>query len=324
MTSGSTSIGEGLADVPVVPSVVTIGVFDGVHRGHRVLLARAVERAQSDGLRSVAVTFDRNPLAVVRPDDAPPSLQALDDKVAALLATGINHVHVLVFDAEAAQEDPRDFADRVLAGPLAARHVIVGENFRFGHRAAGDVALLREVGPDLAFTVAGVELVDHDGQVVSSSAIRAAIAAGDVAHAADLLGRPHRLSGRVVPGEGRGRTIGVPTANVAVVDGLALPATGVYATRVARRALDGVTGPTGEEWPAVTNIGTRPTFDGRGVTVEAHLLDVEVDLYGREVVVDLVARLRGERRFDGVDALVAQIRTDIGDARQLLAPSDTT
>lgn len=315
----STSIGAGLAEVPIEPSVVTIGVFDGVHRGHRALLERTIRRARTDGRRAVAVTFDRNPRAVVRPDEAPPALQVLDDKVAALLAAGIDHVHVLAFDADAAREAPRDFAARVLAGPLAARHVMVGQDFRFGHRAAGDVGLLRELGPDLGFTAEGVALVDVDGQVVSSSAIRAAVVAGEVGTAAALLGRPHRVSGTVVPGEGRGRTIGVPTANVEVVAGLAMPAIGVYATRVAPREPDSTPGAVGESWASVTNVGTRPTFDGEGVTVEAHLLDADVDLYGREVVVDLVERLRGERRFDGVDDLVAQIRRDIERGRQVLA-----
>lgn len=315
----TSSRGPELADVPATASVVTIGVFDGVHRGHRALLARTTERARTDGLRSVAVTFDRNPRSVVQPDRAPPDLQVLEDKVASLHAAGIDHVHVLHFDAAAATEEPRGFATRVLAGPLAARHVVVGENFRFGHRAAGDAEALAAYGRDMGFTVEAVGLVVHGGHVVSSSAIRVAIAAGEVRNAADLLGRPHRLSGRVVRGEGRGRTIGVPTANVAVVDNLAMPELGVYATHVARRVVDGPTGAVGEWWPAVTNVGTRPTFDGRGVTVEAHLLDVEVDLYGDEVVVDLVERLRGERRFDDVGGLVTQIRTDVDQARRALS-----
>lgn len=311
-----TTVSHRLADVSPAPSVVTIGVFDGVHRGHQALLARTVAAGRELGVRAVAVTFDRNPLAVVRPDREPPALQVLDDKVAALAATEVDHVHVLDFDRAASQEAPEDFVRRVLAGPLQAHRVVVGENFRFGHRAAGDVDLLRRMGPDVGFEVDPVSLVAGDDGVVSSSAVRAAIAAGDVAAAADLLGRPHRLPGRVVPGDGRGRTIGIPTANVDVVAGLAVPETGVYATRVARRGADGA---IGAAWDAVTNIGTRPTFDGEGTTVEAHLLDVDVDLYGADVVVDLVARLRGEQRFDGVDELVAQIHRDIDRGRAVLA-----
>ncbi len=308
-----------LDHVVAAPSAVTIGVFDGVHRGHRLLLGRVVDLARHDDLRAVAVTFDRHPATVVHPERVPPALQTTRDKVAALAATGVDHVHVLAFDEAASREDPRDFVTRVLAGPLQARHVVVGANFRFGHQAAGDVELLAELGDHHGFTTEAVPLLAGaaDGrEVVSSSAIRSALAAGDVEGAAAALGRPHRLVGPVVRGDGRGRTIGVPTANVAVDSGMALPAAGVYATRVGRRDVDGT---VTTWWDAVTNVGTRPTFDGRGVTVEAHLLDADVDLYDTEVVVDLVARLRGERRFDGVDALVAQIHRDVESARRALA-----
>lgn len=311
-----TVVSRRLDDVDPAPSVVTIGVFDGVHRGHRVLLSRTVDAAQVRGVRAVAVTFDRNPLAVVRPGHEPPALQVLEDKVASLTATEVDHVHVLAFDRAASQEAPDDFVRRVLAGPLEAKQVVVGEDFRFGHRAAGNVVLLTTMGEDLGFDVDAVPLVSGDDGVVSSSAVRAALADGDVEAAATALGRPHRLVGRVVPGDGRGRTIGIPTANVEVVAGLAVPAIGVYATRVARRGPDGTLGPA---WDAVTNVGTRPTFDGHGITVEAHLLDVDVDLYGADVVVDLVARLRGEQRFDGVEELVAQIHRDIDRGRAFLA-----
>jgi len=310
-----TTVSHRLDDVDHAPSVVTIGVFDGVHRGHRMLLSRTVDAARDRDVRSVVVTFDRNPLEVVRPGQHPPALQVLEDKVASLVATEVDHVHVLAFDRAASQEAPEDFVGRVLAGPLEANRVVVGEDFRFGHRAAGDVDLLTAMGEDLGFDVDAVALVVGDDGVVSSSAVRAAIAAGDVEAATAALGRPHRLVGRVVPGDGRGRTIGVPTANVDVVAGLAVPATGVYATRVARREPDG----PGTTWDAVTNVGTRPTFDGEGITVESHLLDVDVDLYGAEVVVDLVARLRGEQRFDGVEDLVAQIHRDIEHGREVLA-----
>lgn len=310
-----TTVSTDLQAVAATPSVVTIGVFDGVHRGHRTLLSRTLARAHEQELRAVAVTFDRNPLAVVRPEQQPPELQVLDDKVAALVGSGVDHVHVLTFDEEASHEAPEVFVTRVLVQGLAARWVVVGANFRFGHRAAGDVDLLTRMGRDLDFSVEPVPLVDLGGQVVSSSAIRRAIADGDVAEAARGLGRPHRLVGTVVAGDGRGRTIGVPTANVQVPTGLAMPAPGVYATRVATHD----DGPAGGPWDAVTNIGTRPTFDGQGMTVEAHLLDVDVDLYGRDVEVDLVERLRGEQKFDGVDTLVAQIRTDIERGREVLA-----
>lgn len=298
-----------LADVAPRPSVVTIGVFDGVHAGHRALLQRVTERATQDDLRSVAITFDRHPMEVVRPGHQPPALQHLDDKLAALAATGIDLVHVLTFDVEASQEPAAAFVGRVLAGPVSARRVLIGQNFRFGHRAAGDLDLLRRLGPEHGFVAEAIDLVDVGGFEVSSTAIRDALAVGDVATAAIGLGRPHRVRGPVVHGDGRGASIGIPTANVAVPEGLAVPAGGVYATR---------TVVAGVAHDSVTNVGSRPTFGGAHVTVESHLLDVDLDLYGREVAVDFVARLRDEQRFDGVEALVAQIHADIVRARVLL------
>lgn len=298
-----------LDDVTPLPSVVTIGVFDGVHAGHRALLDEVIQRSADADLRSVAVTFDRNPLAVVRPGHEPPALQTLAEKVATLRATGIDHVHVLTFDVEASRESAPDFVRRVLVDGLSARQVLIGTNFRFGHRAAGDVALLQELGPDLGFAAEAIDLVGVDGTEVSSTAVRAALDRGDVAAAGRGLGRPHRVTGPVVRGDGRGRSIGVPTANVAVPEGIAVPANGVYATRT-------VVG--GGSHASVTNVGTRPTFDGQGVTVETHLLDQDQDLYGLVVAVDFIGHLRDERRFSGVEELVGQIRADIIAARDLL------
>lgn len=304
------AITRDLADVEPRPSVVTVGVFDGVHLGHQALLDRVIAEARRDGLRAAAVTFDRNPMEVVRPGHQPPALQHLDDKVATLAATGLDLVHVMTFDVEASQESAHDFVARVLAGPLAARRVLIGSDFRFGHRAAGDLDLLRRLGPEHGFVAEAVDLVAVDGRKVSSTAIRAALAEGDVTAAMRGLGRPHRVRGPVVHGDGRGRSIGVPTANVAVPEGLAVPAGGVYATRT---LVDDVA------HDSVTNVGSRPTFGGEHVTIETHLLDADVDLYGYEVAVDFVARLREEQRFDGVDALVEQIHADIDRARRVLA-----
>ncbi|HKJ54943.1 MAG TPA: bifunctional riboflavin kinase/FAD synthetase [Nitriliruptoraceae bacterium] len=298
-----------LEDVDSVPSVVTVGVFDGVHIGHQMLLGQVGDVARRAGLRAVAVTFDRNPIEVVRPGHQPPALQTLDDKIAALATTSVDLVHVLNFDVEASREPAQDFVARVLAGPIAAREVMIGANFRFGHRALGDLDLLEELGPHHGFTARAIDLVGVDGLEVSSTAIRAALADGDVATAARGLGRPHRVGGPVVRGDGRGATIGVPTANVAVPDGLAVPSGGVYATRTL----------VGDELhDSVTNVGIRPTFGGDHVTVESHLLDADLDLYGRTVAVDFVQRLRDEQRFDGVDALVSQIHADIAHARDVL------
>lgn len=306
---------DDLAEVTARPSIVTVGVFDGVHTGHRALLDTVIRRGRAAGLRTVAVTFDRHPEAVVRPGHEPPALQSLDAKVAALRATGVDHVHVLTFDLDASREPAADFVRRVLVGGFGARQVLIGSNFRFGHGAAGDVALLQQLGERHGFEAEAIDLVDVDGAQVSSTAVRDALRAGDVARAAVALGRPHRVEGPVVRGEGRGRSIGVPTANVAVPDGIAVPAVGVYATRTVVDDSD---------HDSVTNVGVRPTFGGDDVTVETHLLAGGFDLYGRVVAVEFVVRLRDERRFDGVDALVDQIRADVTAARDVLAADRRT
>ena len=298
-------------------AVVTVGNFDGVHRGHLALVARAVAVAQTRGVPAVALTFDPHPAAVLRPDAAPGLLQSVAERVAALRAAGLDDVVVRRFDAALAALTPDEFVADVLVGELGAVAVVVGENFRFGRRAAGDAAGLREMCAAVGVAVEVVPLVGEDGAVVSSSALRAALAAGDVAAVTEGLGRPYALAGEVVRGDGRGRTIGVPTANVAVDPARALPGDGVYACRVTGTDAGGarVAG------PAVVNVGRRPTFDGVGRTVEAHLLDgpPDLDLYGGRLRLEPVARIRGEQRFDGPEALVARIREDVAEARRILA-----
>lgn len=298
-----------IEDVTPEPSVVTIGAFDGVHRGHQTLVRRAVGAARQRGVRSVAMTFDPHPTAVVRPGSEPPLLQTLVDRVAGLDAAGVDEVVVLQFTRELASLEPHAFLEEVLVDRLAPVKVVVGTNFRFGHRAAGDVVVLAEGGERHGYEVEAVTLLELDGEPISSSSVRDRLAAGDVAWSTKALGRAHEIVGDVVPGDGRGRTIGVPTANVAVGDGLLVPGNGVYAghARAGER-----------RWPCVTNVGTRPTFDGTGVTVEAHLLDADVELYGERLAVSFEHRLRGERKFDGPDELVAQIRRDLDEARGLL------
>ena len=292
-------------------AVVTIGNFDGVHRGHLALVERATAEAQRRGATTVALTFDPHPAAVLRPDAVPPALQSLEARVATLRAHGCDHVEVLAFDATLAALTPREFANQLLVGRLGAQLVVVGENFRFGAGAQGDVDVLRALGEELGFAVETVGLVDTGDGPVSSSAIRALLAAGDLEAVTRALGRPHTLDGEVVRGEGRGRTIGVPTANVAVDPARAMPADGVYACLAAA--------PGEEAVPAVVNVGWRPTFDGTTRTVEAHLLvDGDPDLYGRRLELALVARVRGEQRFEGPDQLVARIREDIVEASRLL------
>ena len=311
MTDESVDQALRVDDVEPGPSVVTIGSFDGVHRGHQTLVRRAVDAASDRGVRSVAVTFEPHPSAVVRPGSEPPYLQTLSDRITSLYAAGIDRVLVLDFTPALAALEPHEFLERVLVGRLAPLKVVVGTNFRFGHKAAGDVVVLAEGGEQHGYEVEAVTLLELDGEPISSSAIRDRLGDGDVAWTTRALGRPHEVVGEVVAGEGRGRTIGVPTANVAPVAGLLVPANGVYAghARLGERS-----------WPCVTNVGTRPTFDGHDVTVEAHLLDVEEDLYGRRLAVSFEHRLRGEQKFEGPDQLVAQIRRDLDAARALLRP----
>jgi riboflavin kinase / FMN adenylyltransferase len=309
---GPPPVAHDLDEVVPGPSVVTIGNFDGVHRGHRVLLRRAVDAAHEAAVRSVAVTFDPHPAAVLRPGTEPAAIGSLDDRTAALLEVGIDLVVVLPFTRELSQLTAQEFLERVLVDRLEATKVIVGTNFRFGHKAAGDVVTLADAGDTHGFAVEAVTLLELDGSPISSSELRRRIGQdGDLAWANAAIGRPFRLAGQVVRGDQRGRSIGFPTANIEVPSGRLLPATGVYAGIA---TLDG-----GLRYAAVTNVGTRPTFDGEGVTVEVHLLDADLDLYDRPLEVSFLHRLRGEQRFDGVDALQAQIGRDAEAARGLVA-----
>jgi riboflavin kinase / FMN adenylyltransferase len=305
-----TAVVWSLDEVSVEPSVVTIGNFDGVHRGHHVLLRRTVDTGRDRDLRSVVVTFEPHPAAVLRPGSEPPRLQTLDDRIEALAATEVDLVVVLPFTRELSALTPREFVERVLVEGLGVARVVVGTNFRFGHRAAGDVVTLVEVGEDHGFETEAVTLLELGDAAVSSSQIRTALRVGDVERAAGWLGRPYTLRGTVVRGDGRGRTIGVPTANLAVDPDVLVPADGVYAGRVEHG---------GRRYDAVTNVGVRPTFDGVTRSIEAHVLDASPDLYGESLTVAFEARIRGEQRFDGPDELVARIRLDIEEARQVLA-----
>jgi len=289
---------------------VAVGNFDGVHRGHQALVASAAAAARAGKGTSVVLTFDPHPARVIAPDAAPSALMTLDQKARTLAALGVQVLAVLPFTSEVAARTAEEFAVRVLHGALGAQAVVVGDNFRFGRRRAGDVAMLRQLGREHGFGVVEVAPVVVDGERVSSSRIRDALVRGDAAQAAALLGRPHCVEGRIVPGEGRGRTIGIPTANLDAGEAM-LPGLGVYAAWC---------------WPegapaaaaAAVNVGRRPTFGAGEVSVEAHLLDFEGDLYGRTMSLSFVTRLRGERKFAGADALVAQIRDDILAARNAL------
>lgn len=303
-------IARGLDEVPPGPSAVTIGFFDGVHRGHRSIIGRAVRRAEDGALRSVAVTFDRHPMEVVDPAAQPPLLMTLERRVATLVETGVDLVVVLEFTTDLSELPPDEFVGRVLVDVLDARAVVVGTNFRFGRRAAGDVERLAELGAARGFDVEAVSLLRLGDVPISSTAIREHVGRGDVEWAAEALGRPFALEGPVVRGDARGRELGVPTANIEVSARMQLPANGVYAGHV---EVDG------RGQPAVTNVGTRPTFRGDGVTVEAHLIDWDGDIYGRHALVEFRHRLRDELAFESVDELIAAMQDDIARGRSLLA-----
>jgi riboflavin kinase/FMN adenylyltransferase len=301
-------------------SAVTIGTYDGVHRGHRTVIGEVHRRAAQRGLASAIVTFDRHPAEVLRPDAVPPQLTELEHEVELLAGTGVDHVVVLTFDEPRSKEEPEDFVHDVLVGCLDAKLVIVGDDFHFGHERRGNVALLTSMGRELGFEVEGLDLVGADGSPaegpdrVSSTAIRRALAAGELAAANDMLGRPHEVRGTVEHGDHRGREWGFPTANVAVSDRAQLPADGIYAVWYVR--------PDGSVHPGAASLGRRPTIydDQPYRLLEVNLLDGDdFDLYGESAHVRFVHRLRGEERFDDVDELITQIGRDCDTARRLLA-----
>jgi riboflavin kinase / FMN adenylyltransferase len=309
---------QGLQDVPesLGRSVVTIGVFDGVHSGHRKIIARATELAAELNLPLVTVTFDPHPDEVIRPGSHPPLLCTLRFRAELLGRLGADAVLVLPFDVEFSRLPAEEFVRKALVDTLHAAAVVVGENFTFGHKASGDVALLRELGEKYDFVTEGFPLLTDAGMTVSSSSIRAQLAEGDVAGAARELGRPHRVEGIVVRGHQRGRALGFPTANAQTPPFSAIPADGVYAGWLASLEPDGT---EIERWPAAISVGSNPTFDGAERTVEAYALDRDdLDLYGMHVAIEFAQRLRGMVRFDSVADLVEQMRLDVDAAREVV------
>ncbi len=288
-------------------SVVPIGIFDGVHRGHQMVLARAVEAARGHEAEVVVVTFDPHPVAVLRPDAMPMMLTTIERRIALLESYGADRVVVLAFTEELSHQTAQEFVELTLLERLHAVGVVVGANFRFGHGAAGDVALMRKYGLE----VDDLPLLDL-GEVVTSTRIRAQVAAGEVEAAAELLGRLHLVEGPVVRGDARGRSLGFPTANVAVADGIAIPSDGVYAGYLVRA--------DGRRSKAAVSVGTNPTFNGEVRRVEAYVIDEghELELYDEHVVVEFAERLRGMVRFDTVEALVGQMTDDVAQARTRL------
>jgi riboflavin kinase/FMN adenylyltransferase len=303
------------------PSVVTIGNFDGVHRGHQEVLAHARARAAELGdLPVVALTFDPHPMSVLRPGHAPATISAPSERAELLGAAGADAVLILPFDRDVASWSPQEFIDRVLIGTLHAKAVVVGENFRFGHKAAGHLDTLVAAGALAGFQVEGLPL-SGGRQPWSSTYIRELIAEGDVELAAKALGRPLRVTGVVVEGDKRGRELGYPTANIPAEAGAAVPLDGVYAGWLT--VLESAPGAPayGESLPAAISVGSNPTFDGVDRRVESYVLDRDdLELYGALIAVDFVARLRGSQiRFDTIDDLLVQMKADVDAARALLS-----
>ena len=307
------------ASMPPFPgehTVITIGAYDGLHLGHQAVIDEVKRRASELGHRSAVVTFDRHPAVIVRPESAPQLLTDHDQRLELLEQTGIDAAVVLPFDEAQSHESALSFIERVLVKCLATKLITVGADFHFGRNREGNVDLLRQVGETYGFEVDPLVLVPRaDGVVepVSSTAIRRALAGGDVEMAATMLGRPFEARGIVVQGDQRGRLLGFPTANVEVPNRVCVPADGVYAGWYER--------PDGVPHPCAINLGRRPTFyeHADSSLLEAHLLDFDGDLYGEEARIRFTNFLRSERKFDGIDALVAQLQNDVAHARDLLA-----
>jgi riboflavin kinase/FMN adenylyltransferase len=302
-------------------TVVTIGMYDGVHRGHQALIGTAVSRARALRRPCLLLTFDPHPAEVVRPGSHPAILTAMDRKAELVAALGVDAMCVLPFTPEFMRLPPETFTHTVLVEHLHAAQVVVGENFTYGHKAAGSVQTLTAEGRRFGFAVEGVPLAEVEGDdgddevTISSTYVRACVAAGDMTSAARALGRPHRVDGVVVRGDRRGRELGYPTANVETPPYTAIPADGVYAGHLVLRDATGASGP---RHPAAISVGTNPTFQGTRRTVEAFLLDFDGDLYGEHVGVEFAHRLRPMTAFGGVDELVAAMAADVERTRQLL------
>lgn len=294
--------------------MVTIGVYDGVHLGHRALIAETCAVGRRLRLPSAVVTFDRHPAQLVAPEKAPCLLTDLEQKVELLHATGVDRVEVLAFDDQRRHESAEDFVTEVLVERMSARAVIVGRDFHFGHARRGNVELLSEMGQSLGFEVQGLHLIaGPDGEVVSSTRIRADLAEGDVAGAARLLGRDHEVRGTVIRGDGRARELGAPTANIEVQSDICLPADGIYAGWHER--------PDGQVLAAAISLGRRPTFYGPdgALVLESHLLDFDGGLYGERAKIRFAKRLRGQHHYPDVNELRKQMAADLEDARVALA-----
>ena len=288
---------------------ITIGFFDGVHRGHHAVIRRVVEIAGQQGLRSVVVTFDRHPLQTLSPGKVPPLLTTLQRKASHIEELGVDTLFVLEFTEDISRWSPEEFVDRVLVDGLGTRHVSIGTNFTFGHKASGNFQVLTDLGTARDFRVEPVAIFKVEGRPVSSTSIREALAEGDLEWPEAALGRRYRVEGQVVRGAGRGRGLGWPTANLRTPEGILLPGRGVYACRATVE---------GHSVPAAVNIGINPTFGGEPLHLEAHLLDFDRDILGKVLTIEFWHRLRDEQRFDSAEQLTKQIEQDVQHTRELV------
>jgi riboflavin kinase/FMN adenylyltransferase len=294
---------------PFPRSVITLGNFDGLHLGHQELIRKVIRRAKETGSRSIVVTFRPHPLKILAPEKCPPLISIYEEKIKLFEKLGIDVLVKIPFTLEFAKMSPGDFVKGILCDMLGAKEIFVGFNYRFGRGREGNIATLKALGERLGFTVREVEQVSLNGEVISSTKIRHLLRDGEVEHAARLLGRTYTITGIVVKGDGRGKSLGFPTANIAPKHSI-IPAHGVYAVRlfVRDRFYDGI-----------ANIGMRPTFDKNVLTIEVHVFDFDEDIYGEDISLYFIGKIRDEKKFGSADELIRQIRRDVGIARDLLS-----
>jgi riboflavin kinase/FMN adenylyltransferase len=299
---------------PFAKSVITLGNFDGLHLGHQELIRKVIRRAKETEASSIVVTFRPHPMKILAPEKCPPLISIYEEKIKLFEKLGIDVLVKIPFTLEFAKMSPGDFVKEILCDTLGAKEIFVGFNYRFGRGREGNIATLKALGERLGFTVREVEQVSLSGEVISSTKIRNLLREGDVEHAAELLGRTYTISGIVVRGDGRGKELGFPTANIAPKHSI-IPAHGVYAVRlfVRDRFYDGI-----------ANIGMRPTFDKNVLTVEVHVFDFNEDIYGEDISLYFIGKIRDEKKFGSADELIHQIRTDVGIARDLLSVHPAT
>lgn len=290
-------------------SIITLGNFDGLHLGHQELIKTIIRRAEETSGLSMVVTFRPHPLKILAPEKCPPLISIYEEKILLLEKLGIDVLVKIPFTLDFSAMEPRDFVKNILCDMLGAREIFVGYNYRFGKGRKGNILMLRDLGKEFGFSVREVEQVSLNGEVISSTRIRELIKDGDVEHAAQLLGRPYAVCGIVVKGDGRGRGLGVPTANIASKHSI-IPSNGVYAARLFVRD---------RHYNGIVNIGMRPTFDAKSLAIEVHIFDFDEDVYGEDITIYFIRKIREEKKFQNAEALIKQIGKDIAEARRLLS-----